>query len=344
MKKNIFWSILFVSALVQAEDSMVKMDTTSLYSPKTKYCVGKVDEARFREKRCLHCHNCHIKESQKPILMIGASYVNSKTRIDDNGIGSMGGVAVGFGSYYSLGDALIRNSDLNGLIVNEGSVGATTFDRFSCTYNRCLRGGKILGYKSQFEDALKRVAIYGVNNPVPIKYNADYIIIGVSNDCIHSDAFGKPQTKTKMCTEQDIEESITNIIDIAKESLKKQITPLISIPPKYSDLNLQLLEQGLHFYWVINEGTYNTYRNELIKRVEDELGKKYILNIWDKFSHRGDGIHPSRKTVEDASKKVVKKLCELEKPYIEIDDIYPKWYKKIKIDLTDLTLMDKKFK
>jgi hypothetical protein len=62
--------------------------------------------------------NEHIMSNDKPILMIGSSYINSKTRIDDDGIGSLGGLAVGFGSYYSLGDALIRNHNLNGLIVN----------------------------------------------------------------------------------------------------------------------------------------------------------------------------------------------------------------------------------
>jgi hypothetical protein len=46
------------------------------------------------------------------------------------------------------------------------------------------------------------------------------------------------------------------------------------------------------------------YRRKLIFKIKDELGKKYILNIWNEFSHRGDGIHPNRKTVEHASKRV----------------------------------------
>lgn len=257
--------------------------------------------------------NEHIASNDKPILMIGSSYINSKTRIDDDGIGSLGGLAVGFGSYYSLADALIRNHNLNGLIVNEGNVGATTFDRFSCANDYCLSGGKLLGYESQFKNILKRVAIYEPNNPTPISYNAKYIIIGVSNDCMHSDAFGIPQSDTKMCTNQDIDESISNIIDVANNSLKIGITPLISIPPKYRNLDLKLLKQGLNLSWVIDKKTYKKYRRKLIFRIKDELGKKYILNIWNKFSHRGDGIHPNRKTVEHASKIVVKKLHKLER-------------------------------
>ena len=31
----------------------------------------------------------------KPILIIGSSYINSKTRIDDDGIGSLGGLTFG---------------------------------------------------------------------------------------------------------------------------------------------------------------------------------------------------------------------------------------------------------
>jgi hypothetical protein len=117
------------------------------------------------------------------------------------------------------------------------NVGATTFDRFSCVNDYCLSGGKLLGYESQFKNVLKRVAIYEPNNPTPISYNAKYIIIGVSNDCIHSDAFGIPQSDTKMCTNQDIDESISHIIDVANNSLEIGITPLISIPPKYRNLD-----------------------------------------------------------------------------------------------------------
>ena len=257
--------------------------------------------------------NRHLTLDNKPILMIGSSYINSKTRIDDNGIASLVGLSVGSGSYYSLGDALLRNRRLNGLIVNEGNVGATTFDRFSCLNDYCLSGGKLLGYQSQFENVLKRVAIYEPNNSIPIAYNAKYIIIGVSNDCIHSDAFGIPQSDTKMCSNQDIDESINKIIDVANNSLEVGIIPLISILPKYSNLDLKLLKQGLNLNWVIDKKTYKKYRKKLIFKIKNELGKKYILNIWNNFSHRGDGIHPNRKTVEHASKQVVKKLHKLER-------------------------------
>lgn len=35
----------------------------------------------------------------KPIIMIGSSYFNGNTRIDDDGIAALEGIAVGFGSY-----------------------------------------------------------------------------------------------------------------------------------------------------------------------------------------------------------------------------------------------------
>ncbi len=254
-----------------------------------------------------------VKGTDDAVLIIGASYVNGTTRLDDKQLGSLGGLAVGSGSYLSLGDALVRQKRLNGLVVNEGSVGSTTFDRFSCLDNQCLPFGKLLGYEKQFENALKRSAVYDPENPGLIsRYNTKYLVIGTANDCIHSDAFGIPQNQTQPCSMSEINSMIDIIIGIARSADELGIKVIIPLFPKYEDLDLEVLRQGLGFHWVIDEVQYNLLRDTYRQRLETELENAYIVDVWKKFTHRGDGIHPDRKTVKKAARKVAKLIQSLE--------------------------------
>lgn len=253
--------------------------------------------------------NIHAAEkgSTTTLLMIGASYSNGKTRLDDNHKGSFLGLAVGSGAYLSLGDALIRERKLNGLVVNEASVGSTTFDRFSCAKNDCLTFGRLLGYETQFKNALTRTAIYNPASPGEISsYNAKYLLIGFPNDCIHSDSFGIPQVDTQPCSLSKIHQSVDIIIKIAKKAEYLGITVIIPILPKYKDLNLNILKQGLGLQWVASEQDYSEIRSIYKERFKNELANALIINIWKKFKHRGDGIHPNRKTMKMASRKIAK--------------------------------------
>jgi hypothetical protein len=59
-----------------------------------------------------------IAPPQLPLIAIGASYSEGATPFN-NGTAPLGGVAVSFGSYRSLGVALTRQSTLPGHVVNE---------------------------------------------------------------------------------------------------------------------------------------------------------------------------------------------------------------------------------
>ncbi|GAM09592.1 hypothetical protein OR1_01872 [Geobacter sp. OR-1] len=63
------------------------------------------------------------QQTQLPLLVIGASYENGKTPINDSLAAPFGGVAVNLGSYLSLGDALVRTESLNGMVINEAHGG-----------------------------------------------------------------------------------------------------------------------------------------------------------------------------------------------------------------------------
>jgi len=71
------------------------------------------------------------RPSSLPLLLVGASYAEGKTPFN-NGIAPLGGVAVGLGSYLSVGQALTRTPLLPGFVINEGQAGATTFARPYC--------------------------------------------------------------------------------------------------------------------------------------------------------------------------------------------------------------------
>jgi hypothetical protein len=58
---------------------------------------------------------------QLPLLVIGASYSEGKPPFN-NGIAPLDGSAVGFGSYLSLGEALTRNEELPGFVINEAQA------------------------------------------------------------------------------------------------------------------------------------------------------------------------------------------------------------------------------
>jgi len=246
-----------------------------------------------------------VRGSTDALIIIGSSYSNGTTRIDDNQLGSLAGLAVGSGAYLSLGDALVRERSLNGLVINEGNVGNTTFDRYSCLTYECLPFGKLLGYKSQLENALKRTAIYDLNEPgLIIEHNTRFLVIGIPNDCVHSDAFGIPQIDTLPCELDEINEIADNIIKISRYAETFDIHSIIPILPKYESLDLDLVRLGLGLQWVANEYQYNNIRDTLKFRLKKELKNATIVDIWKNFTHRGDGIHPDRKTVKKAARRI----------------------------------------
>lgn len=251
--------------------------------------------------------NAATVDSTDALIIIGSSYANGTTRIDDNQFGSLFGLAVASGGYLSLGDALVRTKKLNGLVINEASVGSTTFDRFSCLTYECLPFGKLLGYETQFNNALNRTAIYDPDLPGVISgYNAKYVVIGIPNDCIHSDSFGIPQIDTQPCSIEQINQSADAIINVAKLAESLGMTVIIPLFPRYEALDLELVKQQLGLLWVVDEYQYNSIRSIFKKKFKAELVNSLIVNLWREFENRGDGIHPNRKTVTRAARRIAR--------------------------------------
>jgi len=132
--------------------------------------------------------------AEEPILVIGASFANGAMPFNDNLDAPLGGISIGLGSYLSLGNALVRESSLSGHVINEAQAGATTFDRQTCNPD-CTPDVIWQGYDKQFTKALARVTLRDPGTGDITVLNSKYVVITLSNDCLHSDAFGIPQKK-----------------------------------------------------------------------------------------------------------------------------------------------------
>lgn len=244
---------------------------------------------------------------EKPILVIGASFENGLTPVDDNLKGPFAGYASYFGTYLSLGDALLRDERLSGYVINEARAGSTTYERHRCGPTSCLSvGWKSMEY--QYKKALMRVVVRDASGNV-VRYNTDYIVIGMPNDCLHSGSKGKPQLETKPCSTQEFNETIDYLSSIAQDAVSKGITPVFNIMPKYEDIDLQKFKALGRMAWVIDEKGYNEFRNLIQTRIKTEIPDALIVDTWAEFEGREpDGLHPTYETAVKGAKRVAQAI------------------------------------
>lgn len=246
--------------------------------------------------------------SQRPLLIVGASFAQAKTPYI-NGVAPLGGIAVGFGSYLSLGDALVRNNKLPGHVINEAQAGATSFDRLYCASGAATCGpAQWDGYQTQLDRAISRVAI----PPTFTALNAKYVLIIKPNDCLHADAFGIPQWESQPCTTADMNASVDRLIAVGQNAIARGLTPIYDVMPRYESLDLPAFKTRFGLHWVISEADYNQHRTLHMNRIGSELPGAILLDIWKDFVHGGDGIHPNDESNRSAARIVAKKLLELD--------------------------------
>jgi hypothetical protein len=244
------------------------------------------------------------RASQLPLLVIGASYAEGKTPFN-NGIAPLGGISVGFGSYLSLGQALTRSELLPGYVINEAQGGAGTFAR-----PYCAPGAGVCGpagwdsYQTQLQKAMARVAV----PPSFTQYNAKYVVITTSNDCLHADAFGIPQTQSQPCTQAQMNQTVDRLVALGQAALAAGITPVYDVYPRYDKLDLVHFRDAFGLAWVIGEHDYNLLRDLSRSRLRAELPQALVLDIWKDFEHLGDGLHPTPETTRRAARVIALEL------------------------------------
>ena len=239
-----------------------------------------------------------------PILVVGASYGNGSSPVDDNLMGPLGGAGVGFGSYLSLGDALVRTPLLDGFVVNDAEAGATTFTRPTCFADFCPPF-EWHGYEHQLQRALLRVAVRDPANPASVLfYNAKYVVISLPNDCLHSNAMGVPQLEAQQCSTADMNAMIDRLKAVAAQAQAAGLTPVFTGYPAYRDADLALTQQLFGFAFVIDEERYEEMRALHRSRLTSEVPGALYVDAWSEFEHLGDGIHPTPRTSKKAARKV----------------------------------------
>lgn len=251
------------------------------------------------------------KDSQLPLLLVGASYAEAKTPYN-NGVAPLGGIAVGFGSYLSLGAALTRSPLLPGYLINEGQAGATTFARQACApgASTCGPAGWD-SYATQLQKALSRVA----QPPSFTTYNAKYVVILSPNDCLHADAFGVPQTTTSPCSLAQMNQVADRLVAVGNQARAAGLTPIFDVMPRYKQLNLPLFQSLYGLAWVISENDYNTLRSVTSARVKAEVPGAIQIDIWKDFVNIGDGIHPTPETARKAAQAIAVELLRRDHPH-----------------------------
>jgi hypothetical protein len=255
---------------------------------------------------CIHGVVAADGSSQYPLLVIGASYSEGKPPFN-NGIAPLGGIAVAYGSYLNLGEALTRDAELPGFIINEAQAGATTFARHQCPPGASICSQATWeSYQTQLQKALARVAL----PPTFTQYNAKYVLVTTANDCLHSGAMGVPQTQAQFCSYADMNAYVDRLVALGNFALSKGITPIYDVSPRYERLDLNLFRMQYQLAWVINEQDYNTLRSLAQSRLRAELPSALVLDIWKDFTHIGDGIHPDYKTAMNAARIIARTLKE----------------------------------
>lgn len=252
------------------------------------------------------------------VLVIGASYGNAAIPFDDQLQAPLGGIAVNFGDYLSLGNALVAEKKINGRVINEAQAGATTFPRLACPPPAapdptCGPAGW-QGYQTQLDKAVARTAVPDPATGAVLEYKATHVVITIPNDCLHSDSRGIPQAVAQPCTASELNEVATRLIAVGQSALDKGITPVYTVYPAYSSLDLPFTESAFGFAWVIDEQGYNYLRSNTAQRIRHELPGALVVDAWKGFTHMGDGLHPDERSTRKAADRIAKAIVKDLKP------------------------------
>lgn len=238
-----------------------------------------------------------------PVLIVGASFANGKAPFDGDLSSPLLGLSVGTGQYISLGDALIRNRTHSGYVVNEAQASATTFARESCR-TALYAGGCSTAETDSYQTQVLRASsrVYSLASGA---YNAEYVVVTAPNDCLHSDAFGLPESDAKQCDEEDMQDVADRMVEIGQLVIGLGMTPVFAPYPDVSTIDLELFRQSSLLEWTISPTDYQMLNNIVMTTLASDLPDGLIIDYWAEYAHIGDGIHPDLATVENAADMIL---------------------------------------
>ena len=216
---------------------------------------------------------------------------------------------MGFGSYLSLGDALVYKGSL---VINEGQAGATSFARDFCLPQLCVPDVGWQGYDTQLLKASARVAIPNPADPTQILgYNASYAYISIGNDCLHSGAAGVPQLESAPCSQAEVDAYLDRVIAVGQMAEDMGLVPVFSEYPTYGDLDLAFQGAATGLVWWADETQYDAISTTWRERIEAELPDAILVDAWHGLETI-DGLHPTPKSALKAAARIREAIAAFE--------------------------------
>lgn len=259
-----------------------------------------------------------VVNNNQPILVIGASFGSGNTPFDSGLSAPLLGLAVAGGNYLSLGDALVRAPSHNGRVINEAQAGSTTFARPSCRdalYAGACSTAEFNSYETQLTRAASRVRSLSTG-----AYNAEYVIITAPNDCLHSDAFGRPESEAIRCDMEDMYDLADRLMQVGELALSMGLMPVFADYPPVESIDLELFRQSSLLTWTITESDYSLLNETVMGTLRAELPEATFINYFETYEQLGDGIHPTDATSANAANIILQEIGYAVEPVVIGDD------------------------
>lgn len=248
----------------------------------------------------LFIQSSHSDIPSKPVILaIGASLINGKIPFNNGMESPLFGASTNKGDFLDLSGALYWYQQI---VINEAQAGATTFKRPGC--NPECGSGYWESYETQLSRAMARVF-----DPVSGNYGAKYVIIGISNDCLHADSFGIPMSQAVQCDTAELNTVIDELVNVGQIAMSAGIKPIYNNYPDYKDWDMSLLS-NLGIPWGISKSNFNYLKTEMKKRLNNEVPGSILLDTWNVEYARipGDPVHPDKSTSLRGALKVIEAI------------------------------------
>lgn len=218
--------------------------------------------------------------------VVGASFASCEAPTNS----PLFGIGLAGCSFEGLDVALTRNRSLEAhgyTVQNKAAGGSYSYD---------VPGTGWQGYSSQFNELITRTAW-----PFDGENRLKVLVVSIMNDCLHS----------VLCTAQEMEDGlIANILTLVNQAEAAGVPVLVNGYPDWEDLDLTLAAQTYGLPATISEGDYR-YLQALHKYKLSGHPNVTYVEAWQGNFSTIDGLHPDKRSVRAAAKKIARKIHKL---------------------------------
>ncbi len=218
--------------------------------------------------------------------IIGASFASCEAPPNS----PLFGIGLAGCSFEGLDVGLIRNRFLQAqgfTVQNKAAGGSYSYD---------VPGTGWQGYVSQFNELVTRTAW-----PFDGENRLKVLVVSIMNDCLHS----------ILCTPQEMEDGlIQNILTVVNQAEAMGVPVLVNAYPDWEDLDLAMAAQVYGLPVTISESDYH-YLQALHKTKLETHPNVIYVEAWQGNFSTIDGLHPDKRSVKNASRRIAKEIFRL---------------------------------